>query len=149
MPDVTHSGEYDLKMMPVFMYQGREDNGLDRIVLQLEDLCQRPYHRKLPVGTLGFRTDHGGQPIVANDNRVCTLFFVWSERKFLKNVEQGVLKVNRTRQGTRGGSITNRDMNFEIWDHNTWAPVHLPPQQPPQPAAVAAAAAEATQFGSI
>lgn len=106
------------------MYRGHEDNGRDRILLELEDLCQRPYHGKLPVGTVGFRCDHGGKPVATEEERTCTLFFVWSEGHFLRKVEKGELKINRTIQ-----KINNHQMNFKVWDPRSWTPVHLPPAQ--------------------
>jgi hypothetical protein len=88
----------------------------------LESKSQTPYHKKVPVGTLGFRYDAAGRPI-AKEECICTLYFVFSVRKLLEKVEAGTLKVSPTKRGlTMVESLFNR----KIWERNTWAPVVIP-----------------------
>ena len=41
---LLHSGDYDIKWMPIFSYIGNNDNGRDCILLELESLCQSTFH---------------------------------------------------------------------------------------------------------
>lgn len=120
--DIVLTEEFDLKFLPVFSYMGTEENGQDRILLSLETHCQTPFHKKAPVGTVGFRYNKAGIPANFDGRRVCTLMFVWSERKFLESVEAGTLNINRT---LPHGNPMFDGFNMDVWDPNSWKPVQL------------------------
>ena len=118
--EILYSGNDDLRFVPVIRYLGTPDNGEDRILLELETKCQSKCHLKLPVGTVGWRYHKAGTPRPFNGaSRVCTLYFVYSESKFLEQVEAGTLGISPTKLG-RG----NRGYNLTVWDSTTWAPVN-------------------------
>lgn len=120
--DVLDPENSDLQFIPMFRYHATEENGRDRIILEAETKCQSTYHQKVPVGTAGFRYDKAGRPMTKED-RVCTLYFVFSMRKFLEKVEGGTLKISPTKQPIQ--NIAHR-FNFQLWDRSTWAPVVIP-----------------------
>ena len=91
----------------------------------MESLCQGKYHKKAPVGTVGFRNDKAGYASMnQTERRVDTLYFVFSESKFLRKVENGELKVNRTKQHRI--SQLQDVYNYGVWDAATWTGVDIP-----------------------
>ncbi|KAL3938203.1 MAG: hypothetical protein SGARI_001835 [Bacillariaceae sp.] len=112
----------DLVFIPIFRYVGTRKNGFDRILLAAERLCQTPYHKKAPVGTLGFRYNNAGTPAL-DSSRICTLYFVSSVKKLLQKVEAGTLKVNRTSDKVLQGCQAY--MNYGVWDPQNWSPTNL------------------------
>lgn len=113
----------DLCVMELFSYVGNNENGRDRLQLQVESGLQGKLHKKLPLGTLGFRYDQAGHPVgntywPENKDRVCKVYFVYSESKLLQSVEKGQLIINPTRR-----EIST--FNTDIWSRSTWKPVKL------------------------
>ena len=113
----------DLRVVELFSYVGNNENGRDRLMLRVESGFQGLLHKKLPLGTLGFRYDKAGQPVgntywPENEDRVCKVYFVYSESKLLKLVEDGQVIINPTR-------AKRSDFNTDIWGTTTWKPVNL------------------------
>ena len=120
---VNPNQEYDLKFTTIKSYRGSAGNGKDNLLLALESKLQGLFHRKAPVGTLGYRWDKAGHPNgYWNDDeeRVCSLMLVWSESKFLEKVRDNELCINPTQ---RAGA--NAAFNNTVWDDNSWEPVLL------------------------
>jgi hypothetical protein len=122
MIDVLVSGEYDLKFIPFLRYRGTQENGYDRLLLDVESKSQNFYHKQLPIGTVGFRYDKAGRPHKAEEIRVCTCYFVFSERKFLQKVEEGTLSIGPTKRNEGCGHL----YNHTLWDREKWVPVAIP-----------------------
>lgn len=120
--DVLDDEFSDLQFIPLFRYIGTEQNGFERLLIDVEAKSQTQYHKKVPVGTVGFRYDNAGQP-VAREDCVCTLYFVFSVRKLLEKVEKGELKISPT---GRGLPMTESLFNRKIWERSNWAPVEIP-----------------------
>ena len=81
------------------------------------------FHKKAPVGTLGYRWDKAGHPNGYwndDEDRVCSLMLVWSESKFLEKVRDNELCINPTRRAGANAAFNNR-----VWDDNSWEPVLL------------------------
>ena len=120
---VNPNQEYDLKFTTIKSYPGNAANGKDNLLLALESKLQGLFHKKAPVGTLGYRWDKAGHPNGYwndDEDRVCSLMLVWSESKFLEKVRDNELCINPTRRG-----INNDVFNNEVWDDNSWEPVLL------------------------
>ncbi|OEU07276.1 hypothetical protein FRACYDRAFT_251401 [Fragilariopsis cylindrus CCMP1102] len=120
---VDPNQEYDLKFTTIKSYRGSAGNGKDNLLLALESKLQGLFHRKAPVGTLGYRWDKAGHPNgYWNDDeeRVCSLMLVWSESKFLEKVRDNELCINPTRRAGANAAFNNR-----VWDDNSWEPVLL------------------------
>ena len=113
----------DFCVTELYSYVGNSKNGRDNLMLKVESDIQGIMQKKLPVGTLGFRFDKAGRPVgnkswPENEERVCKVYFVYSESKILKLVEKGQVMINPTRSDR---AIYNTD----IWSSTTWKPVHL------------------------
>ena len=109
--------------MELFSYLGNDENGRDKLMLEVEAGLQGVLHKKLPLGTLGFRFDRAGRSVgntywPKNEDRVCKVYFVYSESKLLKLVEDGQVIINPTR-------AKRSDFNTDIWGTTTWKPVNL------------------------
>uniref|UniRef100_A0A7S2VE60 Uncharacterized protein n=1 Tax=Entomoneis paludosa TaxID=265537 RepID=A0A7S2VE60_9STRA len=123
--NIQKSDLLDLQFIPILQYVGNANNGMDRILLEVESGCQSTYHQKLPVGTVGWRYNKAGISISKRgqeEEHVCTLFFVFSVCELLEKVEEGVLKISRT----KAGPIANPLFNFDVWDINAWEPALIP-----------------------
>ena len=95
----------DLRVVELFSYVGNNENGRDRLMLRVESGFQGLLHKKLPLGTLGFRYDKAGQPVgntywPENEDSVCKVYFVYSVSKLLQLVEKEQLIINPTRSKT-------------------------------------------------
>ena len=116
----------DVRFTTVCSYKANADNGKDTLILALESQLQGVFHKKAPMGTLGFRWDKAGRPDYRwtdDQERVCSLMLVWSESKLLKAVQDGVLRINPTK--ISGPSVLHSLYNNKEWDDESWEPVVL------------------------
>ena len=117
----------DVRYTTICSYKANAGNGKDTLILALESQLQGVFHKKAPIGTLGFRYDKAGRPDYRwndDEERVCSLMLVWSESKLLESVRDGELRINPT--STAGPPQFLSQYNHKIWDYESWVPVVLP-----------------------
>ena len=116
----------DVRYTTVYSYKGTAAKGKDTLILALESQLQGVFHKKAPIGTLGFRYDKAGRPDYRwtdDEERVCSLMLVWSESKLLKAVRNGELRINPTK--TTGPPHMHSLYNNKVWDDESWVPIVL------------------------
>ncbi|KAL3923840.1 MAG: hypothetical protein SGILL_001416 [Bacillariaceae sp.] len=118
--DIKDRSFSDLKFIPLIRYIATDANGGDNLILELETLSQLLYHQKAPVGSLGYRYHKAGR-VFGKTNCLCTLYFVYSEKKLLQHVEAGRLKISPTKPHPRN----THNFNMNVWDASTWKPVNV------------------------